>query len=269
MKNMINLTSNSLISPLRLPTNIFTKTLSLFFAILCGLTLFISLNKHSQAAAIDLIDYGINIDGTRIFPLTDDALPNDVDTNDFDKNTGLGTINVAISGKGSHFVGAFVDHEIDETINTFFNEIGQAVGVTGVGQSWEIDEPGFFTGDIVDNFENSSALNGTLLDQKIGAGVFGTTIFPDDISMAMGWEFSLAGGETANIDFILGQTMLSGFHLAHNDPDSDTTIYFSSTLDIQGTLQPSPIPEPSTIFLAGFGLIGIFLRQWNKNFGMQ
>ena len=243
------------------PSVRFQKIRGLLLATFCSIILNLAYNNATHAATIDLVDFGINIDGAGVFPTMGDALPGEVDVSGFDENTGLGTLSVAISSNGSHFVGGFFDHEIDETINTFSNENGLAVGVPGIGQSWEIDEPGFFTGDIVSNFENSSALNGNLLDQKVGASVFGTAMFTDDMSMAMGWEFSLAGGETANINFILGTVVPSSFYLAHNDPDSDATIYFSSTLDIQGLTHPNPVPEPATILLVGFGILGIVVRR--------
>ncbi len=51
----------------------------------------------------------------------------------------------------------FIDAEIDEPSNTYFNESGALESVTGQGSSdnladsWEIDEPGYLFGDIFDN----------------------------------------------------------------------------------------------------------------------
>jgi hypothetical protein len=41
-----------------------------------------------------------------------------------------------------------------------------------------------------------------------------------------------------------------------SDPDSDTTIYYSSTLEIQDT--QVPVPEPSTFLLLTSGFLGIY-----------
>ena len=71
----------------------------------------------------------------------------------FDTATGLGTATATVTGAGIHNVLFFLDIEIDEAINTFFNEFGSVIGAPGAGLSWEIDEPGFGGfGDIYANF---------------------------------------------------------------------------------------------------------------------
>ena len=204
----------------------------------------------NYAATIDLVEYGINVDGSTSFPKLGDILPANVDSSSFDETTGLGTLSIEISDPGSHFVSGFFDHEIDEAVNTFFNEIGSTVGSPALGESWEIDEPGFVDGDIFINFSDSNNTNGSSLDLGIGTSVFGGTPFPDDVSMAIGWEFSLSPGETGIVSFLLGLSAPSGFHLVHHDPDTSESIYLSSSLQIQ---QSSPIPEPSTVLLLLFG----------------
>ena len=72
--------------------------------------------------------------------------------------------------------------------------------------------------------------------------------------MAMAWDFMLAMGEQAIITFaIVDLQPGSGFFLQHFDPDSDESIYLSSTLSIG----PSPIPVPAAIWLFGSGLLGL------------
>ena len=200
----------------------------------------------AQAATIALFDYGFNIDGTVSMPFQGDPVPSGVNLSGFDDITGLGAIGVTMTGAGAHSFDAFFDHEIDEAINTFFNETGAATGTALAGQSWEIDEPGDSNGDIFVNFQDSA------LDNGIGTSVFGNTVFPDDVSMAMGWDFSLAVGDMALIEFVLSELApTSGFFLSHSDPDSNATIYLSSTLTV------SAIPVLAAVWLFGSGLLGL------------
>jgi hypothetical protein len=203
--------------------------------------------SSADATTIDLYEYALNIDGDTYFPFMGDALPASVDATGFDETSGLGDIVITLPSAGAHQVLAFFDHEIDETTNTFFNESGEAVGSAASGQSWEIDEPGYIFGDIYDNFLMAS-LDGT---NGVPAG------WEDDVSMAMGWDFSLFSGQIATITFSLG-TMVpdADFYLIHSDPDSlfasesAQSIYLSSRLAI--------VPEPGTLWLLGSGLLLMF-----------
>jgi len=201
--------------------------------------------QMGSAATIDLYDYAFNIDGTVSEAYWSDPIPGD--SSGFDNITGLGTISITVSGAGDHYVGGFFDHEIVETTNTFFNESGSTSGAAVVGQTWEIDEPGYVDGDIYNNLAAGT------LDGTIGKSI------PEDVSMAMAWNFTLTAGEEAVIEFILSTTDLGfDFYLAQTDADSPETIYFSSTLDISGGGQPpgpGVIPEPSTMILFGVGLL--------------
>jgi hypothetical protein len=211
---------------------------------------------NSSANAIGLFDYGINIDGTTycdIGPCDFDSsnpgpLPGNIDTSGFDFISGLGSITATVSGAGNHFFDLFLDHEIVEATNTFFNEVGGTGGVAAAGQSWEIDGPSSFAlpgADIFDNFLVST------LDNSNNIPVTG-----EDVSMALGWDYNLAVDQTAKMEFLLSVIApSSGFYLAHTDLGNNQTIYFSSTLNIKGT--PTGVPEPGTILLLGAGLIGL------------
>jgi hypothetical protein len=205
-----------------------------------GVLLLLASATNARAASIALFDWGINKDGAIRGP--GDSLPPGLDP-----NTGLGTFAIHVTGVGQHDLTVFVDHEIDEAINTFFNEIGSANGIPGAGLSWEIDEPGFTFGDIYDNFKTAA------LDNSVG------TADPEDVSMALGWNFLLGAGQTANVTFRLTTTRpAGGFYLRQSDPGSQADIYFASGLDIRGG---GTIPEPSMLLLLGVGLASIRGRR--------
>lgn len=206
-----------------------------------------------QAAPLNvsLAEYAFNIDGTvsdYLPPASPPAVPpGGVNLAAFDTSTGLGTVSVRLSGAGNHHVALFLDHEIDEAINTFFNEYGStSSGGASAGQSWEIDEPGFRLvnpGDIFANF-GAGPLDGS-------NGVPSTA--PDDVSMAMAWDFLLGVGETATVNFLLSLTAPgSGFYLAQTDPDSQLSVYFSSAMSIRTDGQQL---EPASAALAGLALL--------------
>ena len=205
-------------------------------SVIASLALFIMVvgATIASAATITLFQYDLNSGG------------GGTNLSGFDTSTGLGTIVVTVAAAGNHSVLAFFDHEIDEATNTFFNEYGEAVGAPAAGQSWEIDEPGYVYGDIYANF-----LAGAL-DNANGVPASA----PDDVSMALGWTFSLAADETAYIIFRVSEIApSSGFFLIQTDPDSPAAIYLSSNLDIRGG--GGQIPEPASMILLALGLLGV------------
>jgi len=200
---------------------------------------------------INLYDWAFNIDGVTHENVNGDPWPF-LDTLD---GEGLGTLEWSTSSAGSHSFLAFFDHEIDEAINTFFNENGVAFNTPAAGQSWEIDEPGYSFGDIYFNVLDNT------LDNSNGV----PPGLEDDVSLAMGWNFSISSGQTATITLDLSRTEpTSGFYLKHSDPESPDQFFFSSTLDISGG-GPPVIPEPATMALLGLGaLVTLGARRRRK-----
>ncbi len=201
------------------------------------------------ADTITLKESDLNIDGLISGGLTGTG----VDASAFDLITGLGSLVITFSTPGSHYLAAFFDHDIDETINTYFNEYGLQSGALGDGQSWEIDEPGWVYGDIYGHFAA-----GSLTDTNdIPSGG------PEDVSMAMGWNFTLSPGEIARITFLLSRVAPVGrFYLQQTDPETgpgtEVSIYFSGDLTISGET-PKQVPEPGTAQLLCSGLFALIV----------
>lgn len=208
---------------------------------------------RASAGVIELYDWGLNLDGTTYCGLvgcdnTGLPLPTNIDASGFDFSTGIGAIDITVTGVGVHAIDVLFDHEIDNPINNFFNEFGSANGLPGVEQSWEIDEPDFIFGNIWSNFHIS------LFDNVNGvpAGL------EDDVAMGLGWDFTLSGGDIATIAIRVSKdTPTAGFYLAQTDPDSNDSIYFSGNLNISST----SVPEPSTLAIFGLGLITLSMRR--------
>lgn len=198
-----------------------------------------------------LEDWIFNIDGTLHEDFFGDPLPTTGSLVD-----GLGKLSLEITGNGSHSVIGYFDYEMFEDFNTFFNESGAATGLPAIGQSWEVDEPGFVFGDIVDNVFAGS------LDNSVGVPPGSE----DDVAFAIGWDFSLFAGDIASIDFVITDILPTvDFFLTQTDPDLGQSIYFYSSLDVQTTGGPPgptiDVPEPPTLYLIFTALLCLLLKS--------
>lgn len=179
-------------------------------------------------ADVTLFEWGLNLSGAVYNAGT--PPPATVDISGFGPATGLGSITVWVAPGVSGSILAYLDIELSETVNTFFNEYGAAFGSPGAGQSWEIDEPGSSFGDIYSNF-----LAGTLDNSN---GVPSTA--PDDVAMALGWTFT-GGPDPTVATFIVNTTPpAESFYLRQTDPDSGEDVYFSSDIATSDIVVPEP-----------------------------
>ena len=144
---------------------------------------------------------------------------------------------------------SFVDAEIDETLNTFFQEFGEIEGAAAPGQSFEIDEPGFAFGDIFSN-ARAASLDGTNAVPESD---------PEDVSMALAFAIANLGpGQTARFELLLSEDgdTLGGVTLRQRDVDprsSATVITFSGAASI--------VPEPRTAALLALGAAALAMRR--------
>lgn len=147
----------------------------------------------------------------------------------------------------------FVDAEIDETLNTFFNETASTSGTPAAGQGFEVDEPGFVFGDVFDNL--------------LAGSLDGINIFPpaEDVAMALSFALGpLAGGASAVVDVMVSEDgdFLGPFAITHTDtdPGSPTAITYSGAV----RSGPGPaVPEPmaALAFALGAAVVGLAVRR--------
>jgi hypothetical protein len=207
-------------------------------------------------APFHLFDYGFNVEGA--ITLAPSVAPAGVDDSAFDYSTGLGMLKITVSGSGPHYVSVFLDHEIDGSLNSFFNEYGEPMNTPLASQAWEIDEPGYTFGNLLQNFQSWR------LDNRAAV----TSDNVDDVAMAMSWRLSLEAEQKGEATFLLSdQPPNSGFYLQHHDPDSKRSIFFSSRLNIRSVHHvPELVP---TLGLMMFGVVSVvwFRRNgsWCQN----
>jgi len=155
--------------------------------------------------------------------------------------------NTSSSAIDDVFFVSFLDAEIAEPTNTFFNEHATTRGTLAAGQSFEVDEPGFASGDIFDN-ARAGLLDGTNVLAGPGQA--------DDVSLALGWTFgTLDAGELETLEFMISEDgdSLGDFAIDQRDgaPDASPTIITFSSRRVPSIMEP--IPEPSALLLFASG----------------
>jgi hypothetical protein len=150
---------------------------------------------------------------------------------------------------------SFVDAEIDEPLNTFFNEYGEFGSAGGDpaeedADLWEIDEPGFVFGDIYSNLQ-AGTLDGT-------NGV--PLALPDDVSMGLGFFLGpIDPGGSVSIRILLSEdfSTLGTLSLVQRDEDSSGT-----AITLSGRVVSAAVSEPGTVaLLMTMGLLSLLGKR--------
>jgi hypothetical protein len=145
---------------------------------------------------------------------------------------------------------AYFDGEIDEVLNTFFNEYATTSGSLASGRNYEVDEPGFVFGDIFANAQ-AGALDGT---NAVSAAS------PDDVAMALSFAIGLLNpGQTARFEILLSEDGDTRGGFAIHQPDVD--VRSSTVITVSGNA--FVVPEPATALLLGAGLALVAARRRN------
>ncbi len=185
-----------------------------------------------------------------------------VATTGIDSITGFGTRTFTFTAAGAYDVRSFFDLDLSLMTTGFFNEYGQTFNSVKAGQSWEIDEPGYWIGDLHANFKGTAGFDNTIGTIDVTTGNRITTAQqPDDVAVGMGWKFNLNPGKTATLYFTASDAPASSlFYIGQFEAyGANDSVYFTSDLKIEsgGIGGGNPIPEPSTLVLLGSALTGL------------
>lgn len=201
---------------------------------------------------VDGIDLNGGFSGTSA-QLSVDSLPTGLDysfNSTLDANATLLTLTYSFANSSqSPFFDLrfffFIDAEIRESENTFFNEFVTVTGNAGNGlldreiDFYLADEPGFQTGQIIDLIRVGSLPNNNLIPQGQ----------ENDVSLAVGFELGdLLPGKSGDVTIYISESgeVRGDLGLTHEDADqaSNTTLTLSAEADL---LQPVPqVTAPPT-----------------------
>jgi hypothetical protein len=223
------------------------------------------LQPGARAGTTDVLeDWIFNVNGTSTEGATSIS---GLNTGAFNFTTGEGTLTFSYSPgvAGSYFFDAWFDNELNAP---FFNEYAATSGTPVAGQSWEIGDAQLYynysgplpapantdVGDdtIGNTLSNTNGLPGNATnynDNCLGSNCNG------DVSMAMGFAFTLTAGETETVTLNLSETApTSGFYLQQIHPvdgntPSQLNLYFSGSAVSSTGPPPPPTPEPGTWLL--------------------
>lgn len=142
----------------------------------------------------------------------------------------------------------FLDPEIDETINTFYDEYGATAGKLGLhgydASQWQIDEPDFQTGTLLQNIFIGN------LDNSNSVPVSA----PNDVSMSLGFDIgNLNPGVAATILVQISEQnhSMGSFSLIQQDIDTNSTTVITLSGSMPATASEMANPSHELLVLQG------------------
>ena len=135
-----------------------------------------------------------------------------------------------------------LDAEIDEEINTFFNEYGSTNGALGLhgydASEWQIDEPGFQTGTLLKNLFVGTLSGSNAVPPNA----------PNDVALSLGFSLgNLNPGAASTVLVLISEQglALGSFSLAQHDrdPASTTVITLSGVIAATASQMANPTHE--------------------------
>ncbi len=211
--------------------------------------------NSTETGASSLRDTSIGLGPNTFTPGLDISFSNNLNADNvgtmtwsMTNSTGMDLTNVSLFG--------FLDADLDETINTFFNESGFTSDLVlgggagdGLADSFEIDEPGFLFGDIIANL-----LLGSLDSSNSVPGGL-----EDDVSMALGFDIgSLLAGQSIIATFDISLSNNNG--LGQIDPNSGSTFWYNGMVEVMDP-NPMSVSEPLTLSLLLVGVLALVVTR--------